>query len=250
MCSSTFNSKDTWKVAVAVLAVLLSIELMMRIERTSLSKDLVHIEQIPASVAKLSKSEGVRTLILGNSLSREGIDLELFNRKMSGGNHVHAVQVYPDDTSILEWLHVYLHFIVKPKNEVDLVILCFAENQLQDGAMLHVRRFAQHFTDWQSAIGLFQSENFRFDQIVEFTLAKYSMMFANAERVRGRILDWVIPYYRTSANLINDVGKYTESTLPKQVPTYAHLKELIDLVHASGGADGSSRLSCGKRVSP
>lgn len=215
------------------MLVLAGTELTLRFVQTRLSRDLIHIQQIPEAVARVSQSEKLRVLFLGNSLSREGIDLQLFQSLMSHKQDIAAAQLFPDDTSILDWLRVYQHFVVNQRHEIDLLILCYAENQLQDDSPINIRRLAQNFTDWNAALGLFQSEEFSFDMCAEFTLAKFFASYANAERVRVRILDWVVPYYHSSAEQMNAVPSNSKQ-VRKHQPTYNRLKLLIDVVQSSG----------------
>ncbi len=215
------------------MLVLAGTELTLRFVQTRLSRDLIHIQQIPEAVARVSQSEKLRVLFLGNSLSREGIDLQLFQSLMSQKQDIAAAQLFPDDTSILDWLGVYQHFVANQQYEIDLLILSFAENQLQDDSPINIRRLAQHFTDWSAALGLFQREEFSFDMCAEFTLAKLFASYANAERVRVRILDWIVPYYHASAEQINAVSS-NRKPMRKHQPTYNRLKQLMDVVQSSG----------------
>jgi len=213
--------------------VLVTTEGVMRVARTQLSNDLVHIQEIPERIDRLSRGKGTRILFLGNSLTREGIDIEQFRREMESTAAVTVEQVYPDDTGIIEWVHVFEHFVTKRSSELDVVILGFAQTQLQDGGPINVRRLAHNYTDWKAATEIFREEDFSFDQRVEFTLARYSTAFANAGRVRKRIFDSTVPYYRTSAARVNTSIQSAGHAERQEQPTYRRLQKLIRLVQAT-----------------
>jgi hypothetical protein len=227
MSSSTFNSKHEWKVALFVLGVLLATELGIRLAYTRLSNDLVHIQQIPARIERLSAGSGTRILFLGNSLTREGINRELFERKLAETTAVTVEEVYPDDTAIVEWLYGYLHFVDQNKKQLDVLLICFAEDQLLDRPSIDVRRLASSYSDANTTALIFQQELLSFDQRAEFMLARAWMSFANAERVQKRILDNLIPYYRSSARRINSTFVKQGSTKQRDQATYRRLHQLV-----------------------
>ena len=232
MCLSISNSRVEWKVVFSVIAVLLVTEGLLRAVHTRLSHDLVHIQELPVKLERLSHGTGTRMLFLGNSLIREGIIIELFRREMAAFGPVTVEQAYPDDTAVLEWLNAYRHLVAKPGNQIDVLVVGFAENQLQDRAAIDVRRLAHNYAGWHSTAEIFREESFSFDQRIEFALARFWKSFANAERVQKRILDQLIPYYRTTASRVNN--SFTPTALPAKVraPTYRRLQKLIDAVHA------------------
>jgi hypothetical protein len=252
MSSSTFSSKAEWKVILFVLAVLLATEVTMRLAFTRLSQDLVHVQQIPEKIDRLSAGSGTRILFLGNSITREGIDIEQFEDEVAADEPVTVEEVYPDDTSITEWLYGFLHFIDLPNKNLDLLLICFAEDQLQDRPTIDVRRLAHNYSDWSTALATFRDEAFSIDQRVEFVLSKLWMSFAKAERVQKRILDTFIPYYRITARRINN--SFAQPAVKSPVaapskPTYRRLERLLDALQSRGVAMMVFAFPVGKEYS-
>lgn len=235
MSSSTFSSESEWKVWGVVLVVLVTAEIALRSLLPHLSQDIVHIQQIPKSVERLSNSQGTRILFLGNSITRNGIDINQFKEQLKSPRPVVVEEIYPDDTAVTEWLYAYLHFFELPDKKLDQLIICFAEDQLQDRSSVDVRRLAANFSDWSTMHTTFQQEKLTLDQQVEYILAKLWVSYANAERVQKRLLDSLLPYYRQTAGVIN--SSLARPDNPKGVeikpsPTYLRLKRLIELVEA------------------
>lgn len=235
MSLSTFSSNSEWKVWFVVLAVLVATEVTMRGALTHLSQDLVHIQQIPESIDRLSVGEEPRLLFLGNSITREGLDLSELKTELDSVKSLTIEEIYPDDTAITEWLYGYIHFLDLPKNDLELLIICFAEDQLQDRPTIDVRRLAYNYSDWSTTLATFQDESFTLDQKAEFILARLLVSFANAERVQKRIMDYLIPFYRSTARRINSslVNPVTDSEArPLTYPTYRRLQKLLDVLEA------------------
>lgn len=232
MNSSTFNSESEWKVWVVVLTILVASEVAMRGALTHLSQDLVHIQQIPEKIERLSAGDEPRVLFLGNSITREGIDIAEFEALLGPVGPVTVAGIYPDDTSITEWLHSYIHFLDIPKKDLELLIICFAEDQLQDRPTIDVRRLAYNYSDWSTALATFRDESFNLDQKAEFILARLWASFANAERVQKRIMDYVVPYYRSTAPRINSaIAKPNSNGQANTLtPTYRRLQKLISVL--------------------
>jgi hypothetical protein len=174
-------------------------------------------------------------LFMGNSITREGIDITELESKLDSVRPVTVAEIYPDDTTITEWLYGYIHFIDLPKKELELLIICFAEDQLQDRPRIDVRRLASNYSDWNTAVATFRDESFTLDQKAEFIIARLWTSFANAERVQKRIMDYAVPFYRSTAKRINNA-------LPKPAadgkirtlspPTYRRLQKLISVLQA------------------
>lgn len=235
MNSSTFSSESEWKVWTVVLAVLVAAEIALRGLLPHLSKDIVHLQQVPDRIEHLSNSEGARVLFLGNSITREGIDIKQFEDQLEIHRAFAVAEIHPDDTAIAEWFYAYLHFLELPERNIDELIICFAEDQLQDRPSINVRRIAANYSDWGTMLNAFQEEELSLDQQAEFILARLFVSFAYAERIQKRLLDYLIPYYRKTAGIINtslqDPTNHGEG-LTSSHPTYRRLQRLIGLLEA------------------
>jgi hypothetical protein len=235
MNSSISSSESEWKVWVVVLAVLAGTEVTMRATLTHLSQDLVHITQIPEMIDRLATGEEPRVLFMGNSITREGIDITELESTLESVRPITVAEIYPDDTTITEWLYSYIHFLDLPKKDIELLIICFAEDQLQDRPTIDVRRLASNYSDWSTAGATFRDESFTLDQIAEFILARHWMSFAHAERVQKRIMGYAVPFYRSTAKRINSaLAKAADDgeIRPMSPPAYRRLQKLISVLQA------------------
>ncbi len=233
MSSSTFSSKSEWKVWAVVLTVLVTAEVLLRGLLPHLSQDIVHIQQIPQSIESLSNYQGTRVLFLGNSITRNGIDLQQFERQLKGSRPTMVEAIYPDDTAIVEWLYAYIHFLELPEKKVDELIIGFAEDQLLDRPTIDVRRLAANYSDWSTMLTTFQQEDLSLGQQAEFVLARLWVSFANAERVQKRLLDYLIPYYRQTAGRINAslaMPANHKGNSVSHTPTYRRFQRLLGLL--------------------
>ncbi len=235
MSSSIFSSESEWKVWIVVLTVLAGTEVTMRAGLTHLSQDLVHIQQIPEMVDRLASGEKPRVLFMGNSITREGIDITELESTLDSVSPVTVAEIHPDDTTITEWLYSYIHFLDLPRKDIELLIICFAEDQLQDRPTIDVRRLASNYSDWSTTVATFRDESFTLDQKAEFFFARLWISFANAERVQKRIMDYAVPFYRSTAKRINSALAKPAADGEIRIltpPTYRRLQKLISVLQA------------------
>ncbi len=233
MSSSTFNSKDEWKVLVVVVATLCCAEGLVRYLGVSRSQDVRHLEQAGAIVQSLHDEPSPRTLFLGNSLTNAGVDVGAFQRGMqgAGGPTVACVKVHPDDTNILDWYYLYLNRVERPQLRPDALIVGFAMNQLSDGRNAQPRHLAE-MCGWADTSELFANDLLNAGDRVDFLFARASWLYARQETLKHRILSNIIPWYAESHQQLNIRGKKASAANDsvETGQTYKRLDRWLDLL--------------------
>lgn len=202
----------TWRAVVKVLlplaVLLLVVEVGIRIVEPRLSLDILHIRQIPAIAASMREAEGTRVLFLGNSLTRKGVDLDVVGASLEGLGESQASlhAIYPDDTTVLDWLYLFEDGVVRAGAAPELLVVGFAYAHLADTPVRPAQtyRLGRFFTAWQDVPRLFGEDVTELDDRVSVVASKLSAAFADRERLSSRFLD-LLPGYRNSARQVNDV---------------------------------------------
>lgn len=248
MRSSTSSSKPPERrgprldrrVLLLVFAALLVVELGVRVIEPRLSLDIRHIQAIPDIVSDVHESAGPSVVFFGNSLTRAGVDLGVMASGLApaGVERGGVAAVYPDDTTILDWIYVYEHYLARPDLEPDLLVLGFAVWHLQDADVQATQtlRLGRHFTSWASLGTLFSQDVHRSEERLNVILAKTSRAFANRERISRRVLA-ALPGYQASAARINDVlrrAEETDETDETVEPTYRQVERFLRSAAAGG----------------
>lgn len=237
MYSSTSNFRTEIKVVCLVLLVLLGYEFIIRTQEEALSLDVKHIRQIPAISSSLVRSEGLRVLFLGNSLTRNGVDAAVLEKELraQGVGPLHIERVFPDESTISDWYYIFKDKFVDAGHLPNVLIVSFAEAHLQDNQAIKPDRLAGYFTSADDIPEIFANDVRDFDSRSDFLLSALSSSFANRTRVRTRLLDLLIPYYRDSAPRLNRTLQTTKSGKAENVQhTYHRLERLMAMAQKHG----------------
>lgn len=224
------------KVLLVVLVVLLGCEFLIRVSEPALSLDVKHIRQIPAISQSIAESKGTRVLFLGNSQVRLNVDAAIVEREMGaqGINPLHIEKVFPDATGLADWYYAFKHYFVDAGRTPDVLILCYADNDLRDDHGADPTRLAHYYSSARDIPEIFGEDIKSFDARAEFLLSDLSYSFANRTRIRTRALNLLIPDYQESAQLINRSMKSTEKSAAPSRPTYHRLERLIAMAQQHG----------------
>jgi hypothetical protein len=234
---SIFSSKKESWVIVGVVVVLLLCEVLVRRVSDRLSIDIAHIHELPAIAKRLRDSKPVRVLFLGNSLTRAGVDLEIIRQTVqpSMSNGLTAESIHPDDTTIGDWYYVYRSVLVDRQVAPELVVVGYVLRQLEDSSQLHMGRLGGYFAGWSGLHEAFRSDVFEVGDRIQYLLASVSSVFANQERIRERLLGFIVPYYGSSAQFFNrGLRRLNDQRDKKHTPSYTRLKRFIRLVRTNG----------------
>ncbi len=196
------------KAVLPLVVLLLVVEVGIRIIEPRLSLDILHIRRIPEIAAGMREAEGTRVLFLGNSLTRLGVNLDVVDAGLeelgSSGASLHAI--YPDDTTVLDWLYLFEDAVVRAGAAPELLVIGFSHSHLADAPVRPAQtyRLGRFFTAWQDVPRLFVNDVTELDDRVSVVASKLSAAFADRERLSSRFLD-LLPGYRNSSRQINDV---------------------------------------------
>lgn len=234
-------------VLVPLALMLVALELGMRFVEPTLSLDIRHIQQVPAIATSMRGAGEPRILFLGNSLTRNGVDLDLLGAglEVTGTSRPSLHAIYPDDTTVLDWLYILESSIVRAGAAPEMIVIGFANHHLVDTPVRPVQtyRLGRYFTDWQDLPRLFRYDVTDLDDRVSVVLSKLSAAFANRERLSARVLD-LLPGHRASARHVNDVlgggtqgaenGGDSDLHATATVPTYDRMTRLVQLANSAG----------------
>lgn len=238
MSSSISSFRTELKVVALVLLVLAGSELFVRLRERALSLDVQHIRQIPSIAKKMSSGEGGRVLFLGNSMTRNGVDVPIVEQELRAHGlaaPLRIERVYPDATGLAEWYYAFNHYFVAAGRLPDVLIIGFAANDLSDNRPPQPTRLAQYYTGARDVPEVFAHDVKDFEARAEFLLSKLSASYANRTRIRERTLDILIPHYRETAQEINRAQQAMKKKGGAPVAlTYARLERLGRLAASHG----------------
>ncbi|MCG6156734.1 hypothetical protein [Rubinisphaera margarita] len=223
--------RTEWRVLGVVILCFLMLEFGFRIRGDVLSKDISHLQSFDRLSRELAAGpeDELRVLFLGNSLTRYGVDQKLFV-ELTGENTekpLRAVKVNPDNTALADWYYAYQSYFDKPERVPDVVVIGFEGGHLRDAPSHHPDRLAYYYCRGRQPAELGQFDLKTFEERAYFTLCSMSAAFANRDRIQRRVLDMVIPSYRSGMDELNlrmaaDAGKVVE-----QEPSYERLLKFV-----------------------
>lgn len=219
-----------------VLLVLAGCELFVRRSERSLSRDVQHIRGIPETARELAEGGGLRVLFLGNSMLRSGVEEPLLEEELraQGVGPLRIWRVFPDATGLVDWYYAFKRYFVGPRRLPDVLVVCFAARDLEDGRRGQAWRLAQYYTAPEDFPEVFDRDLRDFDTRAEFSLSYVSAAFANRTRAQTRLLDGIIPYYRETAQQINRAQQQAPPGHAADSPSYERLERFINLAKWQG----------------
>jgi hypothetical protein len=217
---------------------LLGGELGLHIAEPWLSADIQHIRRVPAIIAELEQEDGPRVLFLGNSLTRAGIRPDRIGRILGDAKFpkVAIERIYPDDTTILDWLYLYRTEIQPIGRNLDLLVVTFARDHLDDGLPINPERLGGQFAGLGAAPEAFSKDVLSFGDRIRYLLSAVSRLWSSRERIQTRALAF-LPGYRTLAPLMNTNLRdgHKEGPNPASA-SFDRLARFIDIVRSHGTA--------------
>lgn len=231
--------KTEWRVVAVVAAVFLGLELLFRWGGVYLSKDIAHLRSFPeiaASLAEMPAEQGERVLFLGNSLTRYGVDPEVFEQVCleQGGEKIQALKMNPDNTAVADWFYGYRTFFARTGTLPDVLVIGFEGGHLRDAPSNHPERLAQYYCSWDDYEDLSRFDLKGFEEKMNWGLSHYSAAFGNRDRIQRRILDDLIPEYRAGMDELNRRMNRDKQKASSQEHHYERLRELIALAERDG----------------
>ena len=237
---SIFSFRTELKAIGVALMLLLAVEASIRWFEPNLSVDVNHIRDIPKIVAKVADAKGETLLFLGNSMTRRGVNVKVLTADLKARGvdtkNLTIELIYPDSSGILYWNYLYDYYFKDSKNLPDTLVVSFGKDHLADNTYdyEHVFRIAHQFTTWQDVPKAFQRDFISVSERGDFLLAKVFASFTHRERIRVRLLDELIPHYRSTVRLFNDQANAGAAvSIPQQVFTYDDLQRFLSNIDAS-----------------
>ncbi|MCO5170088.1 MAG: hypothetical protein M9894_27460 [Planctomycetes bacterium] len=179
-----------------MIASLLLGEAAIGLLEGTLSADVRHIIDAPARVHALGDAPAPRVLLVGNSMLRCALAPDLAARLAAArGEPCAAATVVMDGSDVLQWRWALERLLVDARARPDAVVLGFTPGQLGDANPVPTQRLARHVR-FGDVAALAAEEALSIEQTTHLVLARASALVRNADRVRTRCLDAVVPAYR------------------------------------------------------
>ena len=230
MSSSTSSFRNELKVIACVLLVLAGLEVAMRAGEERLSVDIAHIRSGDEISTRVGDSARPTLLLLGNSLTREGIAPVLLESAAGGDLLVEAY--YPDGSSVNEWAYAYRRYFAEPGNAPDYLVIGAGRSHLFDSD-LPPDRFGAYFCSRQDIPRYFRRHVHDPDDAAGFFLARSSAAYTNRHRVQPRVFSVLVPHYQEVLPRLA-----TRARLPAEVDaredTHRNLAELLAVAREAG----------------
>jgi hypothetical protein len=231
--STLLRSTET-RVVFALLASIALVDLGLRLADSRLSGNVAHVESIPDVVADAGRPEQQSLLLLGNSLTNNGVAPQIVTRELP---KLTLAKVTPDATGLYSWQCLLDHQVIeRPDVQFDTVVIGFAWSLLSDQTRANASRLGGLYCDWSdlgraSEIGLRNSGD-----IGEFIAAKLLRTYALRDTLRNRLFQSTVPHYVefTQANNGRSPGTIDSAGTAQQTHTYHTFKALVDRLEAEG----------------
>ncbi len=223
--------RTEWRVLGVVVLCFLMLELGFRLRGDVLSKDISHLRSFDRIAGELAAGpeDDLRILFLGNSLSRYGVNQDLFVELVGQdtGQPLRAAKVNPDNTALADWYYAYQSYFDKPGRVPDVVVIGFEGGHLRDAPSHHPDRLAYYYCRGRQPAELGQFDLKTFEERAYFTLCGLSAAFANRDRIQRRVLDMVIPSYRSGMDELNlRMAADAEQNVERE-PSYERLLKFV-----------------------
>jgi hypothetical protein len=190
--------------ALVVVCALVVLEIFSRTTLVRASKDLSRFERYPAEAKALEQVQARRIALIGNSATDRGVDLPTFDDVMTTYSRrpTDARKFVADASRINDWTFILERYFWRPGVSVDLAVVTFYENELEDGNRIEIGRLAQFFTTTRDWPTLFSIDLPTVGDKAEFLVASGWMTYAVSSRIRDRVLT-LVPAFRSFTQAVN-----------------------------------------------
>jgi len=227
------------RVVVAMLGLLLLSEAAMRLMESNLSKDVAHLKQFPQIAQDLTAhpTKHTRVLFLGNSLTRYGIDVDVFQEEIRRyhGAPVQIAKVVPDNSQLADWSYAYRNFFHESQHPPEVLVIGFGfgNQHLADRPSSHPERLARYYCSLKDMKELCKWDLPDIESRLDYVVASGSVLYANRDRVQRWGFDRIIPEYRDGIQTLNEL---LQAASPKETShvTFQRLRALIEDAQQDG----------------
>jgi hypothetical protein len=229
------------RVVLALLAAIALVDIGLRLAEPRLSGNLAHVAEIPSLIATAGQPQRHSLLLLGNSLTHNGIDAPVIHAALQD---VSITKVTPDGTGLWDWQCLLEHQVVERREvQFDTVVIGFAWHLLSDQTRNDPSRLGALYCRMRdlanpSGIGLQGSGD-----IGEFMAANVLRTYALRDTLRNRFFQLLVPNYVqfTQANNAARAGMGEDPAGEDQAPgepeaeyTYHTLAGMVDRLKSKG----------------
>jgi hypothetical protein len=228
------------RVVVALLAMITLVDVGLRLAEPRLSGNLAHVAEIPELIAVAGQPQRQALLLLGNSLTNNGVSPQVINTALPD---VTIAKVTPDGTGLWDWQCLLDHEVVERREvQYDTVVIGFAWHLLSDQTRNDPSRLGALYCRMSDladpgTIGLEGSGD-----IGEFMAANVLRTYALRDTLRNRFFQLLVPKYVQFTQAGNARAGVAEppsgeqAASPEGEPeyTYRTLAGLIDRLKSKG----------------
>lgn len=228
------------RVVFALLAAIALVDIGLRLAEARLSGNLAHVAEIPELIAVAGQPQRHSLLLLGNSLTHNGVAAPVINRVLPD---MTIAKVTPDGTGLWDWQCLLDHQVVERREvQFDTVVIGFAWHLLSDQTRNDPSRIGALFcrmSDLASprAIGLESSGD-----IGEFVAANVLRTYALRDTLRNRFFQLSVPNYvqftqagNTGAGGAEDPNEsHRAAAAAEPQYTYRTLEGVVDRLKSKG----------------
>lgn len=225
--------REAW-VVIALAVVVALIELALRSQTSNLSGNIQHIGQIPAIAARLGQQSN-SLLFLGNSLTNNGVEPSVFQARQTGLNAALVEKITPDATSLSDWYCVFKNNIAGMDSPPRTVVLGFAWLQLSDQYPINASRLGGYFCSMADIAALSGTGLTNHNKLLDFLAGAASHVYLNREAIRNRLLDALVPNYRSVTQEMNvNPGLGSKAKIEKIEHRYTTLARFSQMARDAG----------------
>lgn len=231
--------KNEFKVILCLSGLLLLLEFGARQFETSLSKDVEHMRELPgqAELLKAASGDAFKVLVLGNSLARCGIDLEVLQKGLQAKYQKPIViaRMYPDGSRIEEWSYGYRRYFGETGSRPDAILVTTGLLHLTD-RLQNINGMGAYFVSSKDCWEFCRNRLTGVEDISRFLGARYSALWAHRDRVEPLVFYRAVPGYTETAQVINSSVSIDRQSIKKQPQnvTSAVFQRFADELQAGG----------------
>jgi hypothetical protein len=222
------------RVVLAVLALMALVDVSLRLTDSHLSGNVAHVEAIPTIVGEAGQPQRRSVLVLGNSLTNNGVAPDVVSARLSD---LTLAKVTPDATGLWDWQCLLDHQVIERQNvQFDTVVIGFAWHLLSDQSRVDASRLGALYCEFgdlgrAADIGLHNSGD-----IGEFLTAKLLRTYALRDTLRNRFFQSSVPHYIefTQATNAGRAGAADKPTEPSAQYTYETFVGLVNRLKSEG----------------
>jgi hypothetical protein len=202
------SSRHEWKVILVVLLAVAVCEATMRLQ-SSRYLDVQHRRALPEIAATLAEAPAPRLLFLGNSLTRNGIDVAAFEEELAkhGLRAGGIAKANPDATAVVQWRATFEHYFATQSPPPDCVVVSYVSAQLTDQVDISNRLTAKLIGGVPQWIDVLRHDVDSFDDGADLTMACLFQSVAYQENAKNRILGFIIPHFQEQRQRLNDLRR-------------------------------------------